>query len=48
MVSIIITSFKEPKTIEKCIKSVANSNYSGIKEPFEVIQVSPDKETLEA
>lgn len=48
MISIIITSFKEPKTIGKCIKCIANPNYSGIKEPFEVIQVSPDKETLEA
>ena len=48
MVSIIITSLKEPKTIGKCIKCVANPSYSGLKQNFEVIQVSPDKETLEA
>jgi len=47
MLSVIITSFKEPKSIGKCIESIANSKYSGIKPPFEILQVSPDKETLE-
>lgn len=48
MVSIIIASRQEPKTIGKCIKCIVDSKYSGLKEPFEVIQVSPDKETLNA
>ncbi|MFA6754841.1 MAG: glycosyltransferase [Candidatus Dojkabacteria bacterium] len=48
MLSIIITSFKEPKSIGKCIKSIATKEYSGIETPFEILQVSPDKETLQA
>jgi cellulose synthase/poly-beta-1,6-N-acetylglucosamine synthase-like glycosyltransferase len=47
MLSVIITSFKEPKTIGKCIECIGNSKYSGIPVPFEILQVSPDKETLE-
>ncbi len=46
MISVIITSFKEPKTIRKCISSIADRNYSGIPNPFEIIQVSPDEPTL--
>lgn len=46
MVSVIITSYKEPKTIRKCISCIADSKYSGIKSPFEVLQVSPDDPTL--
>ena len=46
MVSVIITSFKEPKTIRKCISSIAERKYSGISSPFEIIQVSPDEPTL--
>jgi len=46
MISVIITSFKEPKTIRKCISSVADRKYSGIPNPFEIIQVSPDELTL--
>lgn len=46
MVSVIITSFKEPKTIRKCINSIADRKYSGIESPFEIIQVSPDSLTL--
>jgi cellulose synthase/poly-beta-1,6-N-acetylglucosamine synthase-like glycosyltransferase len=48
MLSVIITSFKEPKTIGKCIESIADNQYSGIPKPFEILQVSPDKETLKA
>lgn len=48
MLSVIITSFKEPKSIGKCIESIANQKYSGIPKPFEILQVSPDKETLTA
>lgn len=48
MISIIITSWKEPKTIGKCIKCIADRKYSGLKDDFEIIQLSPDKETLDA
>lgn len=48
MVSIIITSWKEPNTIGNCIKCIADKNYSGLNTEFEIIQLSPDKETLEA
>ena len=48
MVSVIITSRNEPKTIGKCIKCIADKKYSGLNDTFEIIQVSPDKETLEA
>jgi cellulose synthase/poly-beta-1,6-N-acetylglucosamine synthase-like glycosyltransferase len=46
MISVIITSFKEPKTIRKCISSIGDRKYSGIPNPFEIIQVSPDELTL--
>lgn len=46
MISVIITSFKEPRTIRKCISSIADRKYSGIPNPFEIIQVSPDELTL--
>ncbi len=48
MVTVIITSFKEPKTIGRCISSIANRRYSGIPTDFEIIQVSPDVPTLKA
>lgn len=48
MVSVIITSFKEPKTIGHCIAAIANRKYSGIPAQFEIIQVSPDVQTLRA
>ncbi len=44
MLSIIITSYKEPNTIGKAIESI----YHGITDEAEIIQISPDKETLEA
>ncbi len=46
MISIIITSYKEPKTIGKAIQSIANQKYSGITDNFEILQVSPDQKTL--
>ena len=46
MISVIIISFKEPHTIRKCISSIADRKYSGIPNPFEIIQVSPDDITL--
>lgn len=48
MISIIITSWKEPNTIGKCIKCIADREYSGLNGEFEILQVSPDKETLDA
>ncbi|GAB4156720.1 MAG: hypothetical protein Fur003_0200 [Candidatus Dojkabacteria bacterium] len=48
MLSVIITSYKEPATIAKAIKCIADSNYSGIPADFELIQVSPDEATLQA
>ncbi|KKR05541.1 MAG: Glycosyl transferase family 2 [candidate division WS6 bacterium GW2011_GWF2_39_15] len=48
MLSVIITSYKEPGTIGKVIESIAKSSYSGIPKDFELIQISPDKETLHA
>lgn len=48
MISVIITSFKEPKSIGKCIKCIGDRKYSKISTPFEIIQVSPDELTLKA
>ena len=48
MISVIIASFKEPKTIGRCISCIANKKYSGIPNDFEIIQVSPDSATLNA
>lgn len=48
MITIVISSWKEPKTVGKTIESLADTKYSGLNEAFEVIQVSPDKETLDA
>ena len=42
MISIIITAFKEPKTIGKCIEAIINQD---IKEDYELILSAPDKET---
>ena len=42
MISIIITAFKEPKTIGKAIESILSQN---IKEKHEIIVACPDEET---
>ena len=44
MISIVITSFNEPKTIGKSIDSFINQRFE---EPYELIVASPDKETQE-
>ncbi|MBS3094484.1 glycosyltransferase [Candidatus Pacearchaeota archaeon] len=44
MISIIITSFKEPKTIGKAIQSFLDQD---IKDRYEILVVAPDKETLD-
>jgi len=46
MISIIITAFKEPICVAKAIKSIVRPFYSGIPDDFELIQISPDEETL--
>lgn len=48
MISIIISSYKEPKTIGKAIISALNFSKSDIHDKIEIIQVSPDEETLQA
>lgn len=45
MISVLITAWKENKTIAKCVKSIADSKYSGIDEPFEVLLACPDDQT---
>lgn len=45
MISIIITSYKEPKTIGRAIESFLKQN---INEKYEIIVVAPDNETLNA
>ncbi len=44
MLSVIITSYKEPKTIGKAIHSIYRG---GLPKEYEIIQISPDKETLD-
>lgn len=46
MISIIINAYKEATTIGKAIRCLADSKYSGITTEYELIQVSPDQETL--
>ena len=45
MISIVITAYKEPKTIGKAIEQVLKNK---IKEDYEIIVIAPDKETLGA
>ncbi|MDD5053842.1 MAG: glycosyltransferase family 2 protein [Candidatus Nanoarchaeia archaeon] len=45
MISVIITAYNESKTIGKCIKSIASQK---IKEPYELLIIAPDKETLDS
>ena len=45
MISIVITGYKEPKTIGKAISQVLKNK---IKESYELIVAAPDKETLDA
>ena len=45
MISVIITAFKEPSTIGKCVKSIVSQK---IKEAYELLVIAPDKETLDA
>jgi len=44
MISIIITSYKEPNTIGKAIESILKNNLKN----YEILVTAPDKETLDA
>lgn len=44
MISVVITSFKEPHIIGRAIEAVIRQN---IKEKYEILIVAPDKETLD-
>lgn len=45
MISIIITAYKEDKTIKKCVLSVTSQK---IKSKYELLVIAPDKKTLKA
>jgi cellulose synthase/poly-beta-1,6-N-acetylglucosamine synthase-like glycosyltransferase len=45
MTSVLITAYKEQDTIGKCIKCIADADYSGIPEDFEILLACPDEET---
>lgn len=45
MISIIITAWKEEKTIGKAINSLVNPNWNDYKDKFEIIIVCPDDKT---
>lgn len=44
-VSVLITAWRESKTIGKCIRCIGNVKYSGIDPNFEIILAAPDNET---
>lgn len=44
MISVIITTKKEPKTLSKAIQSVLNQNFN---QEYEILIIGPDKETRE-
>lgn len=44
MVSVIITTKKEPKTLSRAIQSILNQN---LKQEYEILIIGPDKETQE-
>jgi cellulose synthase/poly-beta-1,6-N-acetylglucosamine synthase-like glycosyltransferase len=48
MISIVITAYKEEKTVANALKYLADPVYSGYKEKMMIFQVSPDKATLSA
>lgn len=48
MISVLITAFKEEKTIAKCIQSIADGQYSGISNNFEILLACPDDATFQA
>lgn len=47
-ITIILTAYKEERSIGKAIECLLDANYSGFNGEIELIQVSPDKPTLDA
>lgn len=45
LISVLITAWKEEKTIAKCIRCIVDSSYSGIPENFEILLACPDEAT---
>ena len=43
-ISVVITSFKEPKTVDKAIQNFSTQSIK----PYEILVLAPDKETIEA
>lgn len=48
MISILLTAWKEEKTIGKAIECLVKKDYSGISDDFELLLVAPDEETANA
>lgn len=48
MVSILLTAWREEKTVGKAIECLCDRAYSGIPEDFELLLVAPDEETANA
>ncbi len=48
MISILLTAFKEPKTIANCIRTILNVQNGGLAVDYELLLGCPDQETLTA
>jgi biofilm PGA synthesis N-glycosyltransferase PgaC len=46
MITVILTAYKEEKTISKALKFIADPTCSGYTDQIHLIQISPDKQTL--
>jgi len=46
-ITVIITSYKEPGSIGKAIETILDSKYSGYDGELKLVQISPDRETLD-
>lgn len=45
--TVVLTAFKEEKTVARAIRCICDPKYCGYKDKFQLITVIPDKETLE-
>lgn len=48
MISILLTAWKEEKTVGKAIECLVKKEYSGINDDFELLLVAPDEDTANA
>lgn len=48
MISIILTAYKEKNTVGQAIESLISADYSGYHGKIELLQISPDEDTLKA